>query len=138
MKTSLIALSALLVSLNSVATENNYSFVASDESEYSNMCVIAAEQGLDAAKKHAANFDNSTICNGVSITKFAKKYSAKAQQPARFAAVKIVAADSNVESQLCAQAAKSGIASLGLAQWKIRDIYCNGQTISRFARSYAK
>ncbi len=137
MKNTLIAMTTLAISMSSIASQSSYSFVPADQSVYSNVCVVAAQQGIETAKVEFADFSHNTLCNGMKIGKFARKYNTIAEETVP-AAVKMVAADAKPESQLCVQAAEQGIEALGLSHWKMNDLYCNGQSIKRFVKSYSK
>ncbi|WP_438865362.1 hypothetical protein [Neptunicella sp.] len=136
MKTTLIALTTFAISMNAMASQASYSFVPVDQSVYSNLCVVAAQQGIETAKTKFADFSHNTLCNGMKIGKFARKYNTIAQEVAP-AAIKMVAADEKPESQLCVKAAEQGIETLGLSRWKMNDLYCNGQSIKKFVKSYS-
>ncbi len=83
MKAKAVVLAVSLFSLNAVASQNTtqVKFVAADLNPASNLCVIAAKDGVRAAKKAAkklmgnAEFvEYSTTCNGMTLKTFAKQY----------------------------------------------------------------
>ncbi len=75
---------ALLLSSTSVMaspSQTTVKFVAADLTPASNLCIIAAEKGVKAAKvaarkllPEAKHVEYSTTCNGLPMNKFAKQY----------------------------------------------------------------
>ena len=93
MKKLLLAMTVLLTATSAQATSaqttsaetTSFKLVAADNSHTSNLCVIAAEQGLRAAKKEArplgqaySEFAIRGSCNGMSVKNFVKSVQAKA------------------------------------------------------------
>ncbi|WP_371373972.1 hypothetical protein [Thalassotalea aquiviva] len=83
MKTTTLALAISLFSLSANATLSStpVKFVPGDLKPATSLCVIAAKEGVTAAKKAAVKLlgDNeyveySTICNGMPLKAFAKQY----------------------------------------------------------------
>ena len=52
----------------------NYQFKAIDDSEATQICYVAAQQGIKQAKELAGSNADAIICNGRSLTSFARKY----------------------------------------------------------------
>lgn len=121
-----------------MAAPSHYSFVAVDNNVHSNLCVIAAQQGLAQAKKSPA-YTNTILCNGISIDRFATKYNVETSTMSEVKPVnvKIVAADDKPESQLCAKAAQQGVSALGMNNFQLEALYCNGRPVSSFVKLVA-
>ncbi|MFC6438732.1 hypothetical protein [Bowmanella sp. JS7-9] len=131
-----LAVVAMLVSASVNASEVRY--VPVDESIYSNLCVVAAVQGLQAAQQQGgAEFDATIRCNGKLIADFARKIKVAAE-PVLPVTYKVIAANDQPESALCVRAVKEGVGALQLPREELNNIYCNGRTLPNFARTYAK
>jgi len=136
MKNLLLALSTVLFLSTAQASTSNAKFIAKNSTLETNLCLIAAQDGFNAAKKEAAKSTllHNVKCNGLNIKAFAKMY--KSTQPVASTSslnnVLIVPADHNKYSKLCAKAAKSGIKSIRAAA---KGLKCNGEDVSRFVRS---
>ncbi len=83
MKIKSLVLAVSLLSLNATASQHTdqVKFVAADLNPASNLCIIAAEKGIKAAKKAAVKLigyndyvEYTTTCNGMSLKNFAKQY----------------------------------------------------------------
>lgn len=151
MKKLLLLSATLAFSANTMALSNNVKFVQANNSIATNVCYLAATQGVSAAKKQAkrqAGFSdvefNSTICNDMSIRRFAAKYANaevtqveindKGQVEFVFKAV-----DQSAATQLCKVAAEEGFeAAVAQGGTAAKAVYCNGEKIARFARRYNK
>ncbi|MBD1389620.1 hypothetical protein IC617_09275 [Neiella sp. HB171785] len=77
----LIALTGALVVIASPAFgSTSMKFVAANQNIESQVCVIAAQQGVEAAKQAGAELGLSThdvrnlVCNGRQLTSFSRKY----------------------------------------------------------------
>ena len=135
MKKVLLALSVLWA-MNVHASEVRY--VPVDESVYSNLCVVAAVQGLDAARQQGAEHFAPTIrCNGKSIADFALKVVEKAE-PSLPVNYKFVAANQRAESAVCALAAEQGLQALDMPRRQMENIYCNGRKLETFVKVFAR
>ncbi|MBU2882554.1 hypothetical protein KO525_08575 [Psychrosphaera sp. B3R10] len=138
---------ATLMSANSFAMSTDYKFVAVNDTQVTNLCVIAAEQGISAAKK-AARFSglntdgafNSTECNGTSIRRFAAKFKTQVEQvEAEQVEYVFKAKVQDDASQICVLAAEEGInAAIKAGGLEVTSYICNGINIKRFARKYNK
>lgn len=131
------------------ALNSNVKFVGKDNNAATQLCVVAAEKGMQAAKQVKGVSTFGTTCNGMSVYKFAKKH-----QKNNFAAtttvtstttielakiLKFVPADTTTESKLCTVAAEQGLrAAVKEGGHNAKNLYCNNTTIKRFARRYAK
>ncbi|WJG09353.1 hypothetical protein [Aliiglaciecola sp. LCG003] len=138
MKTTLIALSVLAASSTAMATTaTNYDFVALDNSEQTQLCLVSAKEGLSAAKKMGkARFSSDTLCNGKKIADFAKQYQQVEEKEQPAVKYSVVAYDNTDASMTCVKAAVEGVASLNLKPYELKNITCNGRSIRSFARTY--
>lgn len=139
----LLTLTAItLFSAQSFAA-NNAKFVAVDKTMESNLCVVAAQQGYQVAKETAEQFTNfnrvqfnSTICNGVSIKRFAKKFQVQ-DNTVEQVVYRFKPSDDSHESRFCAIAAEKGLqAAVNLGGKDVKNFICNGKDIAYFARKY--
>lgn len=134
MKNLVIALSLLVTANTANALSNNTKYVAKDSSIESNLCVIAATQGFQAAKLAAKEADstlNATTCNGVSVKAFSNNSFGEKAKVVRF-----VPANQSTESKICAQAVVEGVAAVIKAHSAdARNVVCNGQTLVSFVKS---
>ena len=139
MKKLALGIALLVMSQSALALSENAKFVPVDNSLESNLCVVAATEGYNAAKlvaKSVINYQAEllylTSCNGVPIKKFALDRDLVTGKT-----VKFVPADSSVESNLCALAASDGfdvVAKQSSAD--VHKIMCNGQPIRSFAKRH--
>lgn len=131
-----------LFSLQATAA-NNIKFVAVDQTLETNLCFIAAEQGYNQAKLAAqtnANFNNAefeaTICNGLNIKRFARKFQQKTVK-AKSTAYRFELLDNTDATKYCAIAAQKGLAeAVNLGGEEVKSLICNGRYISSFAKKY--
>ena len=137
MKNLLLAITIVLTATSAQAS--NVKFETTDNSPASNLCVIAVEQGIEAAGKAAKALGSTAKhfkCNGMSVKRFVKTYEVKPVETVEsFKAVSFVAANDNNESALCVQAATQGLGSLSIAEK--RTVICNGRSIRKFAALYS-
>lgn len=81
MKNIFAVLAFILVASTAQASTANKKFVSTDNTVPSNLCVIAAKDGYDAAVDHAKNSGErdikEMICNGKRIKRFAKSFQVK-------------------------------------------------------------
>ncbi len=151
-----VLLSALfgLVSLNAVASmpARQVKFKAVDQSAETQLCVAAAQGGLAGVKQETEKFDlnfyrvkKSLVCNGYSLTRFARQFEVKSNVPEvksnvpevkRDVTFKFIAADKTVASQICADVMTNGYESVASKYENIDNVYCNGQIISRFVKQF--
>lgn len=141
---------ATLLSANSFAMSTDYKFVAVNDTQVTNLCVIAAEQGISAAKKaarltgiYSTGAFNSTECNGTSIRRFAAQFKTSSElvEETQVEQVNYVfkAKLQNDATQLCVLAAKEGLnAAIEAGGESVMSYTCNGINIKRFARRYNK
>lgn len=135
---------ASIVSSQAFALSSNVKVVALDDSQATNLCVVAATQGYGQAKKVAMGvFDNAErelatmTCNGMSLKGFAKK--AQKQKAVETSpsqkVVKFVPAQNNEASNLCITALNEGIEAVAQVNRRaLTDLYCNGVIVTKFAR----
>lgn len=139
MKNLLVALTLVLTTATATAA-TNVKFVTTDNSPASNLCVTAAQEGLKAAQKSSNEFIFSTKCNGKSIRAFANAYKVNAVELENASSKEYLVKPANTDkaSEVCAQAAKTGVKSvIGTVDFDLRKIKCNGQSIYRFAKKYS-
>ncbi|WP_448211989.1 hypothetical protein [Colwellia sp. MEBiC06753] len=143
MKTLFAAALTIAVSFTANANVNNVKFRALDQSAETQICIAAAQGGIDAAKTAAnelgLNFNTvkrHTVCNNQPISQFAAKFLTETAVEASVkpTIVKFVAADNAPASQICKEAVVNGLSSVKGLRGNINDIYCNGEIISRFVR----
>ena len=138
-----LLLTALTLFTTQALSANNTKFVAVDTSLETNLCLVAAQQGYQVAKDTAEQFThfnrvqfNSTICNGVSIKQFAKKFAVKDIAVERVN-YRFKPSDDSNESRFCAIAAEQGLqAAVNLGGKDVKNFICNGKDIAYFARKY--
>lgn len=142
MKTLSLTFALTLTATQASALSNNVKFLAVDSTHETNLCVIAAEQGLKAARyasKLPAKVFLSTLCNNQKIRSFAKKFEAKEALVAQSSVeYKFKTIDDSIESQTCAVAAQQGLrAATKLAGLDAKSITCNGKSLRSFAKKYS-
>jgi len=150
---------ALMTGLNATSYADSYAqnhanvtFELKDKSLATQICVIAAEQGLRAARLFAKteNADYNTLaltvkCNGYSLAKFSRRYAElRASKDAvsneyPLAPVALVAERSNPASKLCIDAVIFG-ETVAREKHGINDdhITCNERPLKKFVASFAK
>lgn len=148
MKTLTTLFAVALFSSQAFALSNDFKFVAIDETSATNVCLVAAEQGLEAAQKVAKKAGNynlydlqATSCNGVNIKRFARKYKQKGADVTALESTKVIyqfkALDNTQATQVCAIAAQQGIKQARkFAGLEAEYITCNGKSLLSFARKY--
>lgn len=118
-------------------------FIALDKTFETNLCVVAAKHGYQMAKETAEQLThfnrtqfNSTICNGVTIKRFAKKFRVQ-EMPVEHVVYRFKPTDNSNESRFCAIAAEKGLqAAVNLGGKEVKQFICNGKDITKFARKY--
>ena len=141
MKNLLTVLSLVLFASTVSASNSNVKFVSLDSSAESKICVLAATDGYRAAKKQAEKMTNvyahNITCNGQNIRDFSNSFKS---QPAKAIekSVFIKPANKSIESQICAQAVKTGIESVvGSTKYDVNEMVCNGLSIRQFVKRYS-
>ncbi|OUL58071.1 hypothetical protein [Pseudoalteromonas ulvae] len=140
---SLITVSALLVSTQVVAS-NQHDFIAMNESVDTQICIVAAKQGFNAARDFASEngqyisrYNPNFYCNGQRINEFSANFTRVASQAqSEVKQVSLFAADEKHESNICVAAAKEGLAVVK-SKTDAKQIKCNGESITRFVKRYA-
>ncbi|XQW84049.1 hypothetical protein ACOYR1_12980 [Thalassotalea piscium] len=147
MKKLLVVLSMVLTSSAVQASNTNVKFIATDLSVESQLCVVAAESGYKAAieKSKALGIKSEdiaflTTCNGQRLRTFANSFNVKTAavtttdtQVNKLTLVK--PANNSMESRLCALAAKNGVKAIkDTVKYDVRELICNGMSLSRFIK----
>ena len=151
MKKLALALATLAISTTALATPKTYKFVGADQKVETQLCVIAATDGLDATKQAAAEFgvnfhrfNSDMTCNGMRLKSFVKAMNKVSLPEPEIEVVskkkvKMVSVNNITESETCIMAAKEGLKK---AQRNYKGdataIVCNGVGIHSFARKYKK
>lgn len=145
MKKLVSMVAALFVTFQASASENT-KFVAVDQTLETNLCVVAAKQGYNAAKdtaKTISSFNkqefNAIVCNGKRIFHFAKYYQDfKLQsQAVKQVTYRFKTLDNSTASRMCAIAAQEGLdKAVSLGGKEVKQFVCNGKSIAYFARKY--
>ncbi|QOL25424.1 hypothetical protein LP316_14165 [Thalassotalea sp. LPB0316] len=134
-----------IASTQAFALSSNVKMVALDDSPATNLCIVAAEQGYQAAKKVAvtqfsdANKELSHMtCNGKTLKRFASEVQKKAlpEQPEVVKVKKFIPANNDDASNLCITALNQGIESIQ-DEKVLSDLYCNGVIVTKFAKTNA-
>lgn len=138
---------ASMVSSQAFALSSNVKVVAVDDSEATNLCVVAAKEGVAKAKLLANElFERPTqevqrmTCNGMSLERFASKMQSKSTKVAQVSnkQVKFVPAADDEASKLCVAAINQGIDAVKANnQRALNNLYCNGVLATRFAKGNA-
>ena len=143
MKKPLTFASIMLFS-SQVLASSNTQFVAVDTTLETNLCLVAATQGIDAARNTVDELSKhefeAIICNNKSIVRFASQHRTKSIKNAdtKVTAYKFKTLDNSVETQLCAVAAQQGIEKARLIGGRnFKNIVCNGRSIAYFAKKYS-
>jgi len=148
MKTLLITALTAIVSLNTVATTSNVKFIATDYSAETQVCLVAAQNGLTSAEDKAKElrinyrgFQYNIQCNGKSLIQFSKTPNNVAEIAEKELVVikpqyKFVTVNKNEASKICADAAINGFNFVNENYSDVRHLVCNGQNIVRFAKKY--
>lgn len=148
----LFLVAATLLSANVFALSSDFKFVPLNDSQPTNLCVIAAQDGIVAAKRSARQAGifsdiafNMTECNGQSIRRFASQFKQTNEeletQSEKSSQVnyefKVI--DQAEPSLVCKIAAEQGLRQALRVGGEVAVGYvCNGVTIQRFARLYKK
>ncbi|MBQ4850074.1 exonuclease III [Pseudoalteromonas sp. MMG012] len=116
-------------------------YTQGDASVASKVCVIAAEQGLSAARAaasqhgiHISRFSASVLCNGEDIRDVAKKVNNDTRSDAK--KVALYAKTSTSATELCIKAAKNGLSSISKYGHKARSLRCNDVPVREFVRKF--
>ena len=139
---SLITLSALAVSTQ-VFASSQHDFIAVNESVDTQICIVAAKQGFNAARDFAgengqyiSRYNPNFYCNGQRINEFAANFSnVETQAKTVIKQVSLFAADEKHESNICVAAAKDGL-SVVKSKTDAKQIKCNGESITEFVKRY--
>lgn len=137
-----LSLVVALSTITSVSAQVEYS--AANASPESKVCVIAAQQGLSAARTEAqkyginiSRFSKTLVCNGEDVRDIAKQ-AALAKAQTQDTAVALVAKTASTETELCIKAAKNGVASIAIHGHKARSLRCNNLPVREFVKQYGK
>lgn len=138
MKKLISVLSLGLAAATTQAASSNIQFIADNASLETSLCVVAAQNGFDAAlaeaKRHGKNAFSAvnTKCNGESIKAFAKSFEATPIITAAPKEVVVITGNQSEESLLCLKAVKEGVQAVG---HKASSLTCNGQSVSNFVKT---
>ncbi len=148
MKLSTLSITAVLSLACASTFASEVVFKAANNNIATQACVLAATDGMDAAKTlveaNDINFNlfKATVsCNELSLTKFAKTYAKQDivesnEQSDKTEVVKLVAKTQTVESQLCMDAVFMGV-DRARAKHNINgSVICNNQPLSRFVSKF--
>jgi len=142
MKSLLVAVFTLAVSMGASANITSTEFRALDQSNETKLCVAAAKDGVKGVKSLARKLDlnleqvqYNTYCNGVSLRRFINEFTKISNtQHVPSLPVKYVAADTTTASKICTSAVVNGLKETEKQYKHISNVYCNGEIISRFVR----
>lgn len=129
-KSIFVSLTMALVSVNVQATPKNAGIELADKSVYSQVCYVAATQGIDAAREQfLRQFSSRIECNGQPINQFARQMRTVdvSQQPA------YSAEDGNRETLICMQAIENPHRQF--SQRDLATVRCNGKKLNDFIRA---
>ncbi|REL30733.1 hypothetical protein [Thalassotalea euphylliae] len=130
---NLIGTLAFLAALASTqVTAANIQFVAKNTSAETNLCLVAAQQGYQAAVKQLGSekLAANTKCNGETLKAFAHSFAAEKAAVAHKTVV--LPGNQTMESQLCMKAVKEGVRAVG---HRISSLRCNGQSVTSFVKA---
>ncbi len=140
MKKFTFTLSLLLSATAAQAVSDNAEFYPLDNSADSQLCMTAATKGYQAALAQGkelggkySHFTKNTQCNGMSIKAFAKAHFKQNAEASEKPQVSLYAANHSQDSQLCLQAAKSGLAAVAKKS-NVKNLKCNGVSIKQFVK----
>jgi hypothetical protein len=142
------AMVTILSTLSFSAFSHNTVYTAGDDSTESTLCVIAANEGISAAKSYARNerinfarIKQTVSCDGLTIHEMARKAQADQYGQHEMAQddiqqrILFIATNDDADTQLCIEAAKRGTQSGAYALAVRKNIACNGQGVAKFVRS---
>lgn len=141
MKTTTLIAAMLVTLFASTATQaTNYVFVAKGaDTINTELCKTAGESGIAAATRQATDlgvnayeFKQKVTCNGMTPSKFSKKYNRVAviQEVVPTTHYEFVPSDKTMKTNACIQAVKGEVTKFD------RSTICNGMPIHRFIRKY--
>jgi hypothetical protein len=153
MKKIILAVAALVATSSVMATPVNYKYVAANQESATQLCVIAANEGIEASKEASVemgvsfyNFNKTMTCNGLRLKSFISKINKvnEVEEEIQVVAtkkVKMISTDIvNIEeSEVCIKAAKDGMKKAQRSYaGDATGIVCNGLSIRSFAKKYKK
>ncbi|MFD2165142.1 hypothetical protein ACFSJY_02605 [Thalassotalea euphylliae] len=136
MKKVLSAFVLVAAATSAQASSSNVQIIAKNASVETNLCVIAAQKGIEAATAYAVKNDvkarsfESTQCNGENIKSFADAF--KADETTANKAIEVVPGNQSLESQLCLKAVNEGVRAVG---HKSNSLKCNGLSVESFVKA---
>lgn len=147
MKTFLTAAAMTLISFNSMAKISEVQFKALDQTVETQLCVAAAQGGVNAVESLAKSLNvnvnqmmRSVVCNESSLRRFARQYNLSAKKAVDAATkdvtFKFVPADSASASKICTTAVTEGLQAVSVRPNEYSKVYCNGVSLTRFVRQY--
>lgn len=149
MKKTLLASALTFTMLSTAAVaDDKYTFVASDNAPETQVCMVAAASGMNAARQEAANlgvdfkkFKTNVHCNGLSVRKFVNTFNTSKLSEdtmVRSEVIQLTAKDGSLESRICVQGAKEGMKAVRAEHGnKVDQVSCNNTTLSKFISKYS-
>jgi len=142
----LLSLTSVFLLSNSQVNAQSYEFELVEIDLESQICIVAAEQGIKAAKDLASkngiylsSYNNDFYCNTKTLNKFIKQYG-KVNTKITLNENKetqLYAADENMESDLCIKAVELGLEAVKAQHNNISSIRCNGKSIKQFVNKFS-
>jgi hypothetical protein len=142
----LLSLSSVLLLSNAQVNAQNYEFEMVELDLESQICVLAAEKGMKAAKNLAikngvylSSYSNDFYCNTKKLNDFVKQYG-KANKNLTLTGTsetKLYAADENIESDLCVKAVELGLEAVKAMHKNVDSVRCNGRSIKQFVNKFS-
>ncbi|WP_440053248.1 exonuclease III [Pseudoalteromonas sp. T1lg65] len=136
--------SLTLLGMLSVASSNVFAsqveYVSKDASVETKVCTIAAEQGFEAARKHASSvglfisrFSPSVKCNGTDIREFAKLSSREIKEEKK---VSLFAKNDDRATELCLEAVRTGLKGRRIGNQRVDNLRCNNMPVQQFVKEF--
>lgn len=146
MKKILLSLSSLLLITNAQVKAQSYEFEMVELDLESQICIMAADKGMKAAKNLAAkngiylsSYSNDFYCNTKTLNDFVKQYGKVNTRITldNITETKLYAADENMESDLCVKAVELGLDAVKEQHENVNSVRCNGKSIKNFVKKYS-
>lgn len=142
MRKALLGLVATLSLGSFGAQASSVQIEASNNELTTQVCYVAASEGLKAAKSLVTSqgfsfrsFMKSVTCNNMSIADFANKYHGNVVKSQSERKIQLVAKNNDLESQVCVEALTYGLEAT-VKKFRINQdyIYCNGISLPKFVQ----
>ncbi|SFC13568.1 hypothetical protein [Pseudoalteromonas denitrificans] len=144
----LLTLSGALFLTNVQASQTqSYEFEVVKMDLESQICIMAAQKGIKAAKTLASEngiflsaYKNDFYCNSIPLNRFVKQYGneVSAVKSDTDLQIELFSADKNLESDLCVKAVKTGIEAVKTEHKNVDSLRCNGKSIKKFVKKYSE